>query len=269
MPFSELDQIPWNQLTHAYGTAEDVPQLLRASQSDGARDALSELFGNIWHQGTVYEATSYAVPFLLELAADASIPEQRGVVELLGAIAGGSSYLDVHEDFLNRTGVSNRESEEHLAQKAKELQWVSDARAAVAKGTSLFVELSKNGTHEIRFAAAEVLANLGRHLQKPAIALREMLDAEQDPVSMAALMLLLLSSDLKPETDIYFEQLTHSEPLVRRAATLGCLVLEHQMDSPTLHEQMVEAILDLELESRIEALTVENGSLHHLKRNLL
>ena len=69
-----LDSIPWKDLKHAYGSAEDVPDLLRslrAASPDNAYDEGSPLwclFGNIWHQGTIYEATSYAVPFLLELA---------------------------------------------------------------------------------------------------------------------------------------------------------------------------------------------------------
>ena len=67
-----LDEIPWHTLHHAYGTAEDVPQLLRQLQTaepdaDNEDSPLWHLYGNIWHQGTVYEATSHAVPFLIQL----------------------------------------------------------------------------------------------------------------------------------------------------------------------------------------------------------
>ncbi len=51
-----LTDIPWGDLSHAYGPAEDVPGLLRAIASGDAKaadDAVHELFGNIWHQGTV------------------------------------------------------------------------------------------------------------------------------------------------------------------------------------------------------------------------
>ena len=50
-------------LHHAYGPAEDVPNQLRAliSHDEKQRDeALYALHGNIWHQGTIYEATSHA-----------------------------------------------------------------------------------------------------------------------------------------------------------------------------------------------------------------
>src|SRR6185436_271404 len=93
-----LDDIPWQTLHHAYGTAEDVPGLLRALARSGEQQeqALYELFGNIWHQGTVYEASAYAVPFLVELAADPALARRDEILGLIGALAEGRSYLAVH-----------------------------------------------------------------------------------------------------------------------------------------------------------------------------
>ena len=93
-----LDSIPWQHLHHAYGSAEDVPGLLRALTKSGKQqeDALGELFGNIWHQGTVYEASPYAVPFLVELAAEPSLTLRGEILGLIGALANGNSYLAVH-----------------------------------------------------------------------------------------------------------------------------------------------------------------------------
>ncbi|MEU9235174.1 hypothetical protein [Streptomyces subrutilus] len=64
---AELDAVPWHTLTHAYGPAEDVPDLIRALYQDDdsvADEAIYELYGNIHHQGTVYPASAPAVPFL-------------------------------------------------------------------------------------------------------------------------------------------------------------------------------------------------------------
>ena len=102
----ELDAIPWASLTHAGGSAADVPDLLRALRATprGVKwdeSPLSTLFTNIWHQGTVYEATAYAVPFLLELAADPRNPLRVDILHLLSVIAQGTSYLDVHGNVLN------------------------------------------------------------------------------------------------------------------------------------------------------------------------
>jgi hypothetical protein len=52
---------------------------------------LEALHGNIWHQGTTYEATACAVPFLARLAeADASLAPE--LLFDLGAIADGQPY---------------------------------------------------------------------------------------------------------------------------------------------------------------------------------
>jgi hypothetical protein len=65
--FEGMDLVPWHKLKHAYGTADDVPGLIRAlasSSTETRKEAYLEFHGNIWHQGTMYEATPYAVPFL-------------------------------------------------------------------------------------------------------------------------------------------------------------------------------------------------------------
>jgi hypothetical protein len=93
-----LDSFDWPTLSHAYGSARDVPALLRTI-SNGGRDAstaIYELFGNIWHQGTVYEATAPAVPFIGELARSTTVAESDRVqlMMLLFVIARGRSDED-------------------------------------------------------------------------------------------------------------------------------------------------------------------------------
>ena len=64
-----LDEIDWSSLRRAYGSAADVPSQLRALLSDDRKlrdDAIGALFSKIYHQGTVYPASSAALPFLYE-----------------------------------------------------------------------------------------------------------------------------------------------------------------------------------------------------------
>lgn len=94
----EIDNIDWDNLTHAYGAASDVPAQIRdlASPSTTVRDdALYQLYGNIFHQGTRYEATPFAVPFLLELANSSETPNRNRIVMLLVNLALGyeETYL--------------------------------------------------------------------------------------------------------------------------------------------------------------------------------
>ncbi|MDH6125527.1 hypothetical protein [Kitasatospora sp. GP82] len=81
---AELDEVQWHTLTHAYGSASDVPELIRALHStdeDTVAEAVDELYGNIHHQGTVYPASAPAVPFLAHAARHA--PAKRDEVLML------------------------------------------------------------------------------------------------------------------------------------------------------------------------------------------
>lgn len=94
-----LDDIDWSALTHACGDASDVPGQLRAVAAGGeeAADAVYELCGNIYHQGSVYPATPYAVPFVAELAAS-RIGERVNMTVLLAEIgAAGAGPGSVRE----------------------------------------------------------------------------------------------------------------------------------------------------------------------------
>ncbi|RZT79083.1 hypothetical protein EV382_2279 [Micromonospora violae] len=87
-----LNDIDWARLGHAYGAADDVPGQLRALRSPdpATRDeALGDLYTNVFHQGSRFEASAYAVPFLLELLGDPATPDPAAVLGLLSALAIG------------------------------------------------------------------------------------------------------------------------------------------------------------------------------------
>jgi HEAT repeat protein len=75
-----VDEVPWHRLHHAYGTCEEFPDVLRRLASAEPRDRsrariwLEEL---LYHQGTHYPANEFAVPFLLEAAANPALPERE------------------------------------------------------------------------------------------------------------------------------------------------------------------------------------------------
>ena len=69
---SDLDDIPWAQLDHANGPADDIPDLIRAlaEDNDDWADVYEEVIGeDLLHQRTCYSATPPAMPFLARLAA--------------------------------------------------------------------------------------------------------------------------------------------------------------------------------------------------------
>ncbi|MFJ5726284.1 hypothetical protein [Streptomyces sp. NPDC093149] len=83
-----MSRVRWHELTHAYGSAQDVPgRLSRVAWGDTrtSADALSDL--GLWlGELAVFDATVAAVPFLWDLAVTDSVTSRPGVIELLQAI---------------------------------------------------------------------------------------------------------------------------------------------------------------------------------------
>ncbi|MGY3678806.1 hypothetical protein ACVWXU_002429 [Streptomyces sp. TE33382] len=93
--FADLDARPWADYEHAYGSAADVPDFLRALAGDdeeAADEALGDLYASILHQGSVYGASAQAVPFLARLAAGGI--RTADLLALLGGIAEGGTEFE-------------------------------------------------------------------------------------------------------------------------------------------------------------------------------
>jgi hypothetical protein len=87
-----LASIAWSSLSHAYGPAGDVPGLLFAitlGTDDVRRAAWWEIWGNIHHQGTVYEATVPSVPFIHAIGRSVEAPDRVQALTFLRQIAIG------------------------------------------------------------------------------------------------------------------------------------------------------------------------------------
>src|SRR5579862_1242153 len=100
------DRVDWSQLSHAYGQAADVPEMIRDLARSGPatrEDVLEELWSSILHQGSLYTATTAAIPFLIELLNEPSVFAKNHVLDLLTGAA--DSALGV---------LSNRESDEGI-----------------------------------------------------------------------------------------------------------------------------------------------------------
>lgn len=217
-----LDEIPWGQLSHAYGTAEDVPRQLLAlktapAETSGEDDSpLWCLFGSIWHQGTVYEATSYAVPFLLELAADPQTPDRIGILDLLGAIAHGESG---------------------------ESPWAKKARSAVTDGFDVLIEIAKEPS-DVHLAAAHVLAYCTEKVAIVGPILERMLASETRTECRAALILLLARNGDRSEAaiSVLISAAQSGEIMVRlAAAAAGARLRLAPMPKP-IHSAIIEAL---------------------------
>ncbi|HEX5595596.1 MAG TPA: hypothetical protein VFX61_06175 [Micromonosporaceae bacterium] len=79
--FAGLDRIDWAGMSHAYGSAVEVPELLRGLVAeDPARreTALDALYGAVHHQGDVHDSAVAAIPFLFDAVGRPDLPGRGG-----------------------------------------------------------------------------------------------------------------------------------------------------------------------------------------------
>ncbi|MCN9244151.1 hypothetical protein NGF19_25790, partial [Streptomyces sp. RY43-2] len=67
----------WSRLSHAYGSAQDIPMLLDRIASEPKPELWSDLWSALCHQGSVYSAGFAALPWLADMA-DMADSEDRG-----------------------------------------------------------------------------------------------------------------------------------------------------------------------------------------------
>jgi hypothetical protein len=168
--FAGIDEVEWASLEHAYGPADDVPELLRglASGDPAEREsALDAMYGAVHHQGDVYDSTLACIPFLMELVADPAVEDRGGIVELLTSI--GSIDLDGDDEL-------DPEDEEF-----EDAANYAMAASAVTAGADVFLGLVDDPDRGVRLAAPLALATLHTDPVRVLRLLRARLDAEQDP----------------------------------------------------------------------------------------
>ena len=175
-----LDKIRWDRLEHAYGSAQDVPELIKqlaTAEGDPWENddhPLRTLFTNIWHQCSTYEATAFAVPFLVELSASQSTPCRSEILMLLASIATGVPRL-------RPPGGSRRKESPH----------VNRARQEVVRHESIFVKLLHDGDVKVRAGAAHVLGSFPERASSYSAPLREAILHESNDLMRAGMLLCL------------------------------------------------------------------------------
>jgi hypothetical protein len=143
--FAGLDDIDWESLRHAYGSAEDVPGWVRGlvdSDPVVREESLDAMYGAVHHQGDVYDSTVAAVPYLVEALTVPCLPGREGIAELLASIVELSEWPDETELDEDRREML------HLAVRANKL--------AVAAAPAL-IRLCDDPDPAVRAAAPELL----------------------------------------------------------------------------------------------------------------
>ena len=153
-------RIGWNQVSHAYGPADQVPGWIEGLRDRGtAAQCLSELYGSIAHQGSRYSATPPSVPLLVDVALDRSVADRAGVVFLIGFCAMGYSgdWLDWRSQRRRQTGPYERASwDAVVADHGRLRELLADPDRSVA--AAALTVLAWTGDHSDRVLAAITVA---------------------------------------------------------------------------------------------------------------
>jgi hypothetical protein len=76
----------WKELQHAYGSAEDLPDILAELDPDPTSPVWEDLWSRVCHQYSTYSASAHVLPFLLT-SASAWEPQERAMpLALAGSI---------------------------------------------------------------------------------------------------------------------------------------------------------------------------------------
>ncbi len=91
-----LDDIPWHELQHAYGSAEDVPAQLRMlldADPGARRSAREKLTSTVLHQSMRYPASVEVIHFVIELCRNPDVPDRDWLLSFWGGLITGTFNL--------------------------------------------------------------------------------------------------------------------------------------------------------------------------------
>lgn len=96
--------IDWNSVNHAYGPADDLPELLQAAEESGVEsgEAWDAVWSRLYHQGTVYPASFEALPSLAAMAERHQPAGYVSAVDLAAAILGATDRPEAQDDACER-----------------------------------------------------------------------------------------------------------------------------------------------------------------------
>lgn len=173
-----LEDIDWSGLQDAYGSAEAMPprlrRLLAPDEADRA-ETLRELWGTVWHQGTVYDCTPPAVTFLAEVVAAPEVDEatRAQVALLMASLAVATSFVPPENPIVMLPAAWLREPGDPVPAQ----DFAAASRTAVAGHAAALGRVFVGASRPLRTGLTAVFASLG---SVPSAAVRDGLLAMED-----------------------------------------------------------------------------------------
>lgn len=256
----KLQQVPWEKLNHAYGSAQDTPTLLLNLLSDQAeqRDqALYELWASICHQGSVYEASCAAVPFLIEILAEVPEQSKADILSLLEGLAHVNMYANKDQRFLrmSRSRRAGHSSHEWLSwgeflvtgNEFHDPQWMKQAHQLVGEGRESYFALLRSPETDVVQATLDLLSGFQEyHEQLIPVVVPLAFEKTATPIQTAALRCL---GTLLEQESAHWQEYQHlaqtsdTLPEIRFAAAHTLAWYHPSGASPAVVEALLASVL--------------------------
>jgi len=251
----DLDNINWDELEHAYGVATDIPDLIRDLTSNDPKvreQALYNLNGNILHQGTRYEASAYAVPFIFEILEEPGVGDKVKIIEFLVNLALGypDSFLpngpNVEQWVKEYNYWVDRSKKEKLS--FDDRTWMINLKdfinvyKAVLKRVPSFYNFLDSKDNEERLWATFAVAWFREEAKNSIPKVREVLNREKSEknIANAILSLSMLDSYVEDvsDTTLFKKYLIKDNPtLVKISAAIALInILKDNVESSVFND---------------------------------
>ena len=172
----------WASLSHAYGAATDTPELLAKLRTDEWQDAISDLYGSILHQGTIYTATIPAIPELVTIAQDPTAPARAWAAHLVA-------------DFADSIRAGWTRNPNYLPKKLNLDHFDKAARTALADAVIALTPSLDDTDTDIRHATALLLERAETVPPQSVAALHQRLATEHDTNIISVLVAAIQAHD--------------------------------------------------------------------------
>lgn len=269
-----LDTIDWSRLGTCYQHSEDIPVALRNMTSDDAtirNEAFGTLHMELTHQGTIYEAAIFVVPFLLELLAAPQMRDKHWLVILLANLGSEGAYLgEIFQKLATRLEwkdlAEGKDWGLPMPQEQRDAyrMWNEKTHQAVREGLPLFLSLLANNDPVMRMKIAYAFTFFPEDtswLSPPVVA---QLKEEKDEQVIPCLLLCLgyLRSSAPEVASLLMQYLLEAKTdLLRFVAAMAlCLLLQEKTPEEVVHVLFVALTDPNPLQPLYEALPPEWGS---------
>ena len=192
-----LEKVDWVSLSHAYGPATDVPEMLRriaSSTPEDLYDAMEDLAGAILHQSSIYPATPYVAQFLIEILLEGHEHTRLAMLDMLTWIAGYASVRlepaipePKYEWLPNVEGIPGCEHEDFQLFRTEGIHWGDYYKALkqhmhgeVRKSLPQCFPFLYNKDPEVRIAAAELLVQFPEDVRTIGTKMAQAFSQEED-----------------------------------------------------------------------------------------